>query len=125
MHNTSTSSFSLNVPESVLFSERLVSFSPYMSRLEEIDLALENIFAEEKYLSYVKQLQITNMQLHMDKIRNKYIQTPRTITPLDALRLTHFQERIDAIYAENEPTSEDFIQAELLMKEKEMLLNSL
>ncbi len=123
--NNTTSSFSLNVPESVLFSDRLVSFSPYMSRIEEIDLALENIFAEEKYLSHVKRLQIRNMQLQMDKIRNKYIQTPRKMNPLDALRLTHFQERVDAIYMENEPTSQDFMKAELLMQEKERLLESL
>jgi hypothetical protein len=96
-----------------------------MSRIEEIDLALENIFAEEKYLSHVKRLQIRNMQLQMDKIRNKYMQTPRKMNPLDALRLTHFQERVDAIYMENEPTSQDFMKAELLMQEKERLLESL
>jgi hypothetical protein len=123
--NNTIDSFSLNVPESATFSDRLVSFAPYMSRIEEIDLALENIFAEERYLSYVQQLKIKNMQLQIDKIKNKYLQKAQKMNPLDALRLTHFQERIDAIYAENEPTSQDFIQAELLMQEKERLLDSL
>jgi len=121
MNNTTTS----NLTESTLLSERLVSFMPYMSRLEEIDLALEGIFSQEKYLPYVKQLQISNMQLQMDKIRNKYIQNPREMSPLDALRLTHFQERIDTIYTENEPSSKEFMQAELLMQEKQTLLESL
>jgi len=113
------------VTESSLLLDKSVSFMPHLSRLEEIDLALENIFSHEKYLPYVKQLQIRSMQLQMDKIRNKYIQKPRKMSPLDALRLTHFQERVDAIYVENEPTSKDFMQAELLMQEKEGLLGSI
>ena len=118
-----TSSFSVNAPQSSLFSEKLVSFSPYISRLEEIEIELENIFAVEKYLSYVKRLQVYNMQLQIDKIKAKYSTDDSIMIPLDEMRILRFQERIDALYAENEPTRHDFIRAEALMAEKEALLD--
>ena len=86
-------------------------------------MALENIFSVEKYLTYVKRLQVENMNLQIDKIRAKYAKKETIMIALDEMRLLHFQERIDAIYAENEPTSEDFIGAEKLMLEKEVLLD--
>ena len=118
-----TSSFSVNAPQSSLFSEKLVSFSPYISRLEEIEIELENIFAVEKYLSYVKRLQVYNMQLQIDKIKAKYSAKNPIMIPLDEMRILGFQERIEAIYAENEPTRHDFMRAEALMAEKEALVD--
>lgn len=96
-----------------------------MSRLEEIEVELESIFAVEKYLSYVKRLQVYNMQLQIDKIKAKYSNKKRIMIPLDETRILNFQERIDAIYAENEPTKSDFMRAESLMAEKEELLGHL
>ena len=94
-----------------------------MSRLEEIEMELESIFAVEKYLSYVKRLQVYNMQLQIDKIKAKYSAKNPIMIPLDEMRILGFQERIDALYAENEPTSYDFMRAEALMAEKEALVD--
>jgi len=122
LSSKSTSNFSVNVPQSVLFSDNLVSLSENRSRLEEIECALEGIFAVEKTLTTTETMQIHNMNREIAKINKKYASNSRIMIPMDALRLTHFQERIDAIYTENEPTNKEFIYAEVLIEEKERLL---
>ena len=103
------------------FSKRLELLSP--SRLEEIEDALEDIFSDARYLSEVKHLQIASMQTQIDKIQTKYLVNPRAMSALDEMRILRFQERIDAIYEEKEPTSRDFHYAESLMHEREKLLD--
>lgn len=117
-----TSSFSINVPQSVLYSDNLVSNFDTLSRLQEIDKALEKIFAVENRLSCEEEIAIANMQMQIKTIELKYVSTDREMIPLDALRICRFRERIDAIYAENEPRKEDFLYAEILMEEREELL---
>ena len=121
----STSSFHVNVPTSVLFSEKLQSLSSQMSRIEEIEMVIEDIFAVEKHLSPADIMHISNMQLQMEKILSKYPDDIEEMIPLDEMRLLHFQERIDAIYADNEPASRDFIYAEKLLEEREEILSSI
>ncbi len=122
LSSKSTSSFSVNVPQSVLFSKNLVSLSESRSRLEEIEFALESIFGDEKLLTIFQSIQVHGMYREIEKINQKYASKDLIMLPLDALRLTHFQERIEAIYAENEPTKKEFIYAESLIEEKERLL---
>lgn len=117
-----TGSFSVNVPQSVLFSSKLVSQEENVSRLEKIEKELEAIFSVEQRLSTVEQIEIYKMQLEMEKIALKYVSTNREMIPLDTLRMSHFKERIDTIYTDNEPSNQDFIKAEALMQEKENLL---
>ncbi len=76
MHISTTNDVS-----SVSFTHGLPTFSPYLSRLDEIELELENIFAHEKYLSYISRLKIEGMQAQMDKIRAKYHDTDREMAP--------------------------------------------
>jgi len=102
-----------------------LSFLPLVPRLEEIDIALENIFCDKKYLSSLKQIKIAKMRLRIQKIKAKYAVSKRKMLPLDEMRIVHFQERIDTIYLENEPTSSDFLYAESLLLEKERLLAGL
>lgn len=122
LSSKSTSNFSVNVPQSVLFSENLVSLSQNKSRLEEIEFALEGIFGVEKLLTTLQSIQVHNMHREIDKINQKYVTTNRIMIEMDVLRVTRFQERIEAIYAENEPTKKEFIYAESLLQEKERLL---
>lgn len=118
----STSNFSVNVPQSVLFSKNLVSLAQSRSRLEEIDFELEGIFGVEKLLTTLQSIEVHNMYREIDKINLKYASTNHTMIPMDALRVSCFLERIEAIYLENEPTKKEFIYAESLMQEKERLL---
>ena len=122
LSSKSTSSFSVNVPQSVLFSNRLVSLSENRSRLQQIESELEGIFGVEKMLTSIETMHLHNMNREIAKINEKYASNARCMTPIDALRLTHFQDRIDAMYADNEPTEKEFIYAESLMIEKENLL---
>lgn len=124
MYNVSTQSagsFSINVPQSALFSQNLVSLSANSTRLEAIDRELDAIFSIEKKLSRIDQLHIHNMQLLMHKIEAKYSESKAEMIPLDMMRLARFQERIDAVYVQYEPTKRDFLYAESLMEEKELL----
>jgi hypothetical protein len=121
----STSSFSVNVPASLLYSKNLVSIPSNMSRIEEIDRALERIFAIESHLSMTDCIQVSNMQIQIEKIMQKYRDNDREMIPLDEMRIAQFQERIEEIYIKNEPSSQDLIYAELLMQEKKTLLENL
>ena len=118
----STSSFHVSVPDTVLFSEKLHALSSQTTRLEEIESALEDIFAIERQLSASDIMHIANMQHQMGKIIAKYPDASVEMIPLDELRLIQFQERIDAIYAKSEPASKDLIYAEKLLKEREEIL---
>jgi len=122
LFSKSTSRFSVNVPQSVLFSDNLVSLSDKQTRLEEIELALESIFAVENQLTVLETIKVQNMQREIAKIKQKYQNSQRIMTALDTLRIQHFQERIEAIYMENKPSQAEFIYAEQLLKEQEALL---
>ncbi len=125
MNNLSSklaSRFTVNVPQSVLFSDNLVSLSDTKTRLEEIELVLENIFAAENQLTILQTIKVHNMQKEIDKINQKYIDTKHIMIALDELRISNFQERIEAIYVANKPSQKEFIYAETLMQEQEELL---
>jgi len=117
VHNFNTSS-----AQQSFFSESYISNSAVSSRIAEIDALLENIFSVDKRLSPVVKHQVLGMQREMGKIHAKYNKTDKEISPLDALRLLHFQERIDALYGACEPSSKDFIYAEALIEERAKLL---
>ncbi len=118
------SRFSVNVPQSVLFSDDLVSLADKQTRIQELESALESIFAVENQLTILETIKVQNMQREIDKINQKYAETNRIMIVLDEQRISNFQERIEAIYLENKPTSKEFIQAERLMQEREQLLLS-
>jgi hypothetical protein len=112
----------MNVPTSLLYSKNLVSMPSTLSRIEEIDRALENIFAVESHLSLVDCIQISNMQMQIDKIMLKYRDSKRAMIPLDEMRIAQFKERIEHIYMKNEPNCQELIYAESLMRKKKELL---
>ncbi len=118
----STSRFSVNVPQSVLFSDNLVSLSDKQTRYKEIESALESIFGVEGQLTTLQTIKVHNMQREIDKIKQRYAGTERIMIALDELRISNFEERIEEIYMENKPSQEEFIYAERLLKEQEELL---
>ena len=118
----STSRFSVNVPQSVLFSDNLVSLSDKQTRYKEIELALESIFGVDGQLTTLQTIKVHNMQREIAKIKQRYAGTGRIMIALDELRISNFEERIEEIYMENKPTQEEFIYAERLLKEQEELL---
>ena len=122
LFSKSTSHFSVNVPQSVLFSDNLVSLSNQQTRFEEIESALESIFGVEGQLTTLQTIKVHNMQREIDKIKQRYAGTERIMIALDALRISNFEERIEEIYMENKPSQEEFIYAERLLKEQEELL---
>ncbi len=122
LFSKSASRFSVNVPQSVLFSDNLVSLSDKQTRIQEIEFALERIFAVENQLTILETIKVQNMQREIEKIKQKYAETNRIMIALDELRISNFQERIEAIYVENKPTSKEFIHAERLMQKREELL---
>lgn len=118
-------SFSVNAPESSLFSKNLTSLSDKRTRLTEIEYALEGIFAVENQLTTLQTIHVINMQREIDKIEQKYHDRDCAMIELDMLRISHFNERIEKIYMENKPNSKEFIYAERLMQEQEELLDFL
>ncbi len=117
-----TSRFSVNVPQAALLSENLVSLSDRQTRLEEIELTLEEIFGVENQLGMLQMIKVHNMQREIEKIKKKYKNKDAIMITLDAVRISHFQERIEAIYMETKPTKEALLYAEKLMQEQEELL---
>ncbi len=117
-----TSRFSVNVPQAALLSENLVSLSDRQTRLEEIELTLEEIFGVENQLGMLQMIKVHNMQREIEKIKKKYKNKDAIMITLDAVRISHFQERIEAIYMETKPTKEALFYAEKLMQEQEELL---
>ncbi len=117
----STSTFSVNIPQSTIFSNNIISRKIF-SRIDEINAELEKIFSVEEKLSSIEELEIFNMQLQIKKISEKYQSKQQDMIPLDEMRILKFQERIEKIYHKNEPSHEALIYAEKLMQEKEMLI---
>jgi hypothetical protein len=91
-----------------------MSIPPYKRGIE---LELEKVFDIEKQIDLVDQTEIYKIQFQINKIILKYSEIDKIITPLDALRVDRFQERIGDIYDKYEPTTQDLKYAEKLISE--------
>ncbi len=87
-----------------------------ITRIDEIESQLNELFSVERQISIGDQIEVNNLQIEIDKI----IKIVR-LTSLNEVRLYCFQDRIDDIYAQYEPSTTAFINADKLMKEKELL----